>query len=77
MVVNTLCQTALGIPWVGWLLAALIFIGGHLFNLCISFLGAFVHSMRLQFVEFFSKFFKSGGKPFSPFELESKFVEFI
>jgi V/A-type H+-transporting ATPase subunit I len=77
MVVNTLCQTAIGIPWVGWLLAALIFIGGHLFNLGISFLGGFVHSMRLQFVEFFSKFFKSGGKPFSPFELESKFVEFI
>jgi len=77
MVVNTLCQTALGIPWVGWLLAALIFIGGHLFNLGISFLGGFVHSMRLQFVEFFSKFFKSGGKPFSPFELENKFVDFI
>jgi len=77
MVVNTLCQTALGIPWVGWLLAALIFVGGHLFNLGISFLGGFVHSMRLQFVEFFSKFFKSGGKPFSPLELETKFVEFI
>ncbi|MCK4646401.1 MAG: V-type ATP synthase subunit I [Candidatus Aminicenantes bacterium] len=77
MVVNTLCQTALGIPWVGWFIAALIFIGGHLFNLGISFLGAFVHSMRLQFVEFFSKFFKSGGRPFEPFELESKFVEFI
>jgi V/A-type H+-transporting ATPase subunit I len=77
MVVNNLCQTALGIPWVGWLVAALIFVGGHLFNLAISFLGGFVHSMRLQFVEFFSKFFKSGGSPFKPFELESKFVEFI
>ena len=77
MVVNTLCQTALGIPWVGWLFAALIFVGGHLFNLGISFLGGFVHSMRLQFVEFFSKFFKSGGKPFKPFALESKYVEFI
>jgi len=77
MVVNILCQTALGIPWLGWLLAALIFVGGHLFNLCISLLGGFVHSMRLQFVEFFSKFFKSGGKPFRPFELESKFVEFV
>jgi V/A-type H+-transporting ATPase subunit I len=77
MVVNTLCQTALGIPWVGWLFAALIFAGGHLFNLVISFLGGFVHSMRLQFVEFFSKFFKSGGRPFKPFELESKYVEFI
>lgn len=77
MVVNNLCQEALGIPWVGWLIAALIFVGGHLFNLGISFLGGFVHSMRLQFVEFFSKFFKSGGSPFKPFELKSKFVEFI
>jgi V/A-type H+-transporting ATPase subunit I len=76
MVVNTLCQTALGIPWVGWLLAALIFVGGHLFNLGISFLGGFVHSMRLQFVEFFSKFFQSGGKPFKPFGLESRYVDF-
>lgn len=77
MVVDTLCQTALRIPWLGWLFAALIFVGGHSFNLGISFLGGFVHSMRLQFVEFFSKFFKSGGKPFKPFELESKYVEFI
>lgn len=77
MVVNTLCQTALGVPWIGWLIAALIFVGGHLFNLGISFLGGFVHSMRLQFVEFFSKFFRAGGKPFRPFEMESKFVEFI
>lgn len=77
MVVNTLCQTALKIPWLGWLLAAVVFVGGHLFNLGISFLGGFVHSMRLQFVEFFSKFFKSGGRPFEPFELESNFVEFI
>ena len=77
MVVNTLSKTALDIPVVGWLAAALIFIGGHLYNLGISFLGGFVHSMRLQFVEFFSKFFVSGGKPFKPLELESKYVEFI
>ena len=77
MVVNTLCQTAIKIPWIGWLFAALIFAGGHLFNLGISFLGGFVHSMRLQFVEFFSKFFESGGQPFEPFELESKYTEMI
>ncbi len=76
MVVNTLVQSVSSIPWVGWLLAAVIFSGGHLFNLAISFLGGFVHSMRLQFVEFFSKFFKAGGKPFKPFELAGKFVEF-
>lgn len=77
MVVNTICQTVSGIPVLGWLLAALVFIGGHLFNLGISFLGGFVHSMRLQFVEFFSKFFISGGRPFEPFEMESRYVEFI
>jgi V/A-type H+/Na+-transporting ATPase subunit I len=77
MVVNTLSQTAWDIPWLGWLLAALIFTGGHLFNLGISFLGGFVHSMRLQFVEFFSKFFESGGKPFQPFEWESRYTEYL
>jgi len=77
MVANTLSQTALGIPWIGWLVAALIFLGMHLFNLGISFLGGFVHSMRLQFVEFFSKFYTAGSKPFKPFELSSKYVEFV
>ena len=77
MVVNTLCQTALKIPLLGWLFAAMIFLGGHLFNLGISLLGGFVHSMRLQFVEFFSKFFTSGGQPFKPLELESKYTEIV
>ncbi len=77
MVVNTLAQTALKMPWVGWVLAAVVFIGGHLFNLAISFLGGFVHSMRLQFVEFFTKFFQAGGKPFKPFRLENKYAEFV
>ncbi|MCX8160291.1 MAG: V-type ATP synthase subunit I [Candidatus Saccharicenans sp.] len=77
MVVNNLFQIALKIPYVGWLAAVLIFLGGHLFNLGISFLGAFVHSMRLQFVEFFTRFYQAGGKAFKPFKLESKYVEFI
>jgi len=77
MVVNNLFQIAWKIPYVGWLAAIIIFIGGHLFNLGIGFLGAFVHSMRLQFVEFFTRFYQAGGKPFKPFKLESKYVEFI
>ncbi len=77
MVVNNLFQIAWKIPYVGWLAAILVFIGGHLFNLGIGFLGAFVHSMRLQFVEFFTRFYQAGGKPFKPFKLESKYVEFI
>lgn len=77
MVVNNLFQIAWKIPYVGWLAAILVFVGGHLFNLGIGFLGAFVHSMRLQFVEFFTRFYQAGGKPFKPFKLESKYVEFI
>jgi len=76
MVVNTLVQTARGIPWVGWLVAGLVFLVGHLFNLAVSFLGAFVHSMRLQYVEFFTKFFQPGGKEFRPFRMEGKFADF-
>ncbi len=55
---------------------ALIFISifGHLFNLAINLVGAYVHASRLQYVEFFSKFYEGGGKPFSPFAVETKYV---
>ncbi len=77
MVINNLTQTAFRIPVAGWVLAPIIFVGGHLFNLGIGFLGGFVHSMRLQFVEFFTKFYKGGGRPFKPLRLENKYVEFV
>jgi len=76
MVVNTLVEMAAAIPVVGWFAGALVFIGGHLFNLAIGFLGGFVHSMRLQFVEFFTKFYQAGGKAFTPLRLENRYVEF-
>ncbi len=76
MVVNTLVGTAVKIPIIGWVAAPFVFLGGHLFNLAISFLGGFVHSMRLQFVEFFTKFYEAGGKPLKPFSLQGKYVEF-
>ncbi len=77
MVVNSIVQIVWKIPVIGWIIGVLGFIGGHLFNLAIGFLGAFVHSMRLQFVEFFTRFYQAGGKPFKPFKLENKYVEFI
>ncbi len=43
---------------------------GHAFNLVLSAFGAFVHSLRLQFVEFFSKFMEAGGKEFRPLRRE-------
>jgi len=44
---------------------------GHLFNFCISVLGAFVHSMRLIFVEFFGRFYEGGSRPFQPLGFDS------
>lgn len=52
-------------------LAILIFAVGHVFNVVINLLGAFVHPTRLQFVEFFSKFYEAGGRPFSPFRFRT------
>lgn len=48
---------------------------GHTLNLAINLLGAYVHTNRLQFVEFFGKFYEGGGKPFNPFKLTTKYVD--
>ncbi len=68
MAINVLVKLVMDVPYVGWLLGAVVFVGGHLFNLAISMLGAFVHSLRLQFVEFFPKFFVGGGRQFDPLQ---------
>ena len=52
-----------------------IFIVGHALNLAINLLGAYVHTNRLQFVEFFGKFYEGGGKPFEPFCADTKYVD--
>ncbi|MBN1405709.1 MAG: V-type ATP synthase subunit I [Candidatus Omnitrophica bacterium] len=61
-------------PMGGFLLGVLIIISGHIFSLVMNLLGAFIHPTRLQFVEFFSKFFKGGGKEFQPLRLENKYT---
>ena len=38
-------------------------------------LGAYVHTNRLQYVEFFGKFYDGGGEPFVPFEVKSKYID--
>ena len=53
----------------------IVFVVGHTLNLAINLLGAYVHTNRLQFVEFFGKFYEGGGKPFEPFESDTKYVD--
>ncbi len=53
----------------------LVFLLGHALNIAINALGAYVHTNRLQFVEFFGKFYEGGGKPFAPFGTTNKYIE--
>lgn len=52
-----------------------VFVVGHTLNLAINLLGAYVHTNRLQFVEFFGKFYEGGGKPFEPFKSDTRYVD--
>ncbi|SHJ70015.1 V/A-type H+-transporting ATPase subunit I [Hathewaya proteolytica DSM 3090] len=57
-----------------WIGGIIIFVVGHLFNLFISALGAYVHTCRLQYVEYFGKFYEGGGKQYTPFKCENKYI---
>jgi V/A-type H+-transporting ATPase subunit I len=62
-------------PYIGWLIGLLVALLFNVFNLVMSSLGAFVHSARLQYVEFFTKFYENGGKEFQPFSYRTKYVK--
>lgn len=74
MTINIMAKIAGDIPYVGIIIAIVILIGGHLFNALMSTIGAFVHTIRLQFVEFFQKFLVGGGQLFTPLNKEYKYV---
>lgn len=60
---------------VGVIFFIVIFVVGHALNLAINLLGAYVHTNRLQFVEFFGKFYEGGGRPFAPFKQNTKYTD--
>jgi len=75
MVINIIASIASkGIPVIGYILMFAILIFGHTFNLLVGILGAFIHSARLQLVEFFTKFYEGGGKEFKPYRYETKYI---
>jgi V/A-type H+-transporting ATPase subunit I len=61
-------------PVLGILIAVIIVVFGHSLNFGLSLLGAFIHSGRLQFIEFFGKFYESGSERFIPFVREMKYI---
>jgi V/A-type H+-transporting ATPase subunit I len=75
MVVNLLANLVAGVPYIGFLLGIFIFVLGHVFGMAINILGAFIHSLRLQYVEFFGKFYDASGEAFSPLSYATQYVK--
>ena len=61
---------------VGAVVFVIIFLLGHTMNIGINLLGAYVHTNRLQFVEFFGKFYSGGGRKFHPFAVNTQYFKF-
>ncbi len=59
---------------VGIILTVLVLIAGHLFNIGMAVLSGFIHTARLQFVEFFGKFYDGTGVPFRALRYEPRYV---
>ncbi len=72
-VVNTMGSLGGG-GFKGLILMTFAFTVGHIYNMAINSLGSFVHSCRLQYVEFFGKFYSSGGEAFQPFGENTKYI---
>lgn len=53
----------------GIILGIVVFTLGQSFNIFLSFLSSYVHTSRLTYVEFFSKFYEGGGKAFKKFRV--------
>lgn len=73
IVMNALASQAGNIPYVGWLFCGIILLVGHGLVFGLSALGAFVHPMRLTFVEFYKNAgFNGGGRPYKPLTKKNK-----
>jgi V/A-type H+-transporting ATPase subunit I len=70
MVFNTLAA----LPHI-FIVFLIIFIVGHVFNIGVNLIGTYVHAARLQYLEYYSKFYKDGGRFFAPLKYNTKYVD--
>ena len=73
-VINQLAGMVLGGGGVGYVFAILLLIFAHMFNLVMGILGVYIHDGRLQYVEFFGKFYTGDGQLFVPFGCDTRYT---
>ena len=74
--VANMIGTMFGSGFVGVIVFILVFIIINAINIGINTLGAYVHTNRLQYVEFFGRFYEGGGRPFQPYSVKTKYYKF-
>ncbi len=74
IVINSMALMLAG-SFIGNIFMVVFLVFGHTFNIAINILGAYVHSSRLHYVEFFSKFYEGDGLPFNPFKIKTRYTE--
>ncbi len=81
-IASTVNEMAFGMIWqpgtsIGFMtiIAIIVFLAGHTLNTVLSIIAPGLHSLRLQYVEFFGKFYKGGGRKYSPFGYTRKYTE--
>ncbi len=55
----------------------IVFVIGHVFNIGVNLIGTYVHAARLQYLEYFNKFYVSGGVPFRPLQYDTKYTDIV
>ncbi|HWT26883.1 MAG TPA: V-type ATPase 116kDa subunit family protein, partial [Mobilitalea sp.] len=73
-VINKMASMTAGM-FLGPIFFTIIIVFGHSLNISINALGSYVHTNRLQYVEFFGKFYGGGGRKFSPYGMKTKYYK--
>jgi len=77
MVFNLLASMIGGIYIIGVFLFTVLFLFGHAFNMGVNIISTYVHGARLQYLEYFNRFYEGGGTPFAPLIVKTRFVDII
>ena len=72
--VMNILGTLSGGGFFGFIILIVIFLVGHGLNLALSMISCYVHTARLQYIEFFGKFYEEGGRPFAPATVNTKYT---